>query len=146
MNGPTSRYLVDTNVFLYARGPEHRYRAPCRRILTGVRDGEIQLLASVELIQEFVHVLLLRGLDRSLVMDEAGEARRQCTMQPFDGQVLTTALGLLRHYPGLGARDAVHTATAIAAGVPRVLSADRVFDDLDEVERVDPVSAAAELA
>ena len=29
---------------------------------------------------------------------------------------------------------------------PRLLSADRVFDDLDEVERVDPVSAAAELA
>lgn len=145
MSPLSGQYLVDTNVFLYARGGDHPYRAPCRHILTGVRDGELHLLASVELVQEFAHVLLRRGVERSLVMDEAGEVRRQCTLHPFDGEVLTVALGLLRHHPGLEARDSVHAATAMAAGVPRILSADRVFDGLKEVERVDPVNAVAEL-
>lgn len=139
------RYFVDTNVFLYARGADHPYRDACRRILTGVRDGHVQLVASVELVQEFAHVLLRRGIDRSVVVDEAGEVRRQCTIQAFDGEVLTITLGLLRHHRGLGVRDAVHAATAIAVGVPRVLSADQVFGDLEEVEHIDPVDAAAEL-
>ena len=139
-------YVVDTNVFLYARGGEHRYRQPCRRVLQGVIEGHVQLHASVEVVQEFVHVLLRRGVTRPEAVDEATEVRRQCRMHAFDGQVLSLALGLLRHYPALIARDAVHAATAMALGVPQLLSADQVFDSVAEVDRVDPEHAAGELA
>jgi hypothetical protein len=43
--------------------------------------------------------------------------RRQCRLHAFDGHVLTLALGLLRHYRALIARDAVHAATAMALDV-----------------------------
>lgn len=140
------RYLVDTNVFLYARGQEHTYRQPCRRVLQGVLEGHVQLHASPELVQEFVHVLLRRGVTHQEAVDEATEVRRQCRLHAFDGQVLTLALGLLRHYSQLSARDAVHAATAVAIGVPQVLSADQVFDGVAEVDRVDPERAGEELA
>lgn len=139
------RYLVDTNVFLYARGLDHPYRQPCRRVLDAVGRGQVRLDASTELVQEFVHILLRRGVIRGEAVDEADEVRRQCRVHPFDGQVLAVALGMIRQYMHLGARDAVHAATAVAIGVPQVLSADQVFDAVAEVERVDPLSAAAEL-
>ncbi len=138
-----TRYLVDTNVFLYARGLEHPYRQPCRRILDGARRGWVQLEASAELVQEFAHVLLRRGVHREDAVDEAHEVRRQCRVHAFDSQVLNLALGMVRHYPQLGARDAIHAATAVAVGAPQLLSADQVFDAVGEVHRVDPAHAAA---
>lgn len=141
-----TRYLVDTNVFLYARGSDHVYREPCRLVLEGLRRGKVQLVASTELVQEFVHVLLRRGVDRSEAVNEAHEVRRQCRMHPFDSEVLTLALELVRRYSQLGARDAVHAATAVASGIPQILSADHVFDAITEVDRVDPRHASDALA
>lgn len=137
-----TRYLVDTNVFLYARGREHPYRQACRLLLEGASRGEIVLVASTELVQEFVHVMLRRGTEPSQAVGEADDVRRQCQVRPFDEEVLGLALGLLRSSSVLGARDAVHAATAVAARLPLVLSTDRVFDSVPEVERIDPLAAA----
>lgn len=140
-----TRYVVDTNVFVYARGLDHPYREPCRRLVDGARQGRLRLDASVELVQEFSHLLLRRGVDRDEAVEEAAQVQAQCRIHPFDDQVLALALGMVRHYPRLGVRDAVHAATAMAVGVPQLLSADRVFDMVAEVERIDPTRAAADL-
>jgi predicted nucleic acid-binding protein len=128
-------------VFLYARGSDHPYREPCRRLLDAVGRGRLRLDASTELIQEFLHVLLRRGISRDQALEEAGEVRRLCRVTAFDNQVLTMALTMIRKYPGLGVRDAVHAATAVVAGIDKILSADQVFDGLDELERVDPLDS-----
>lgn len=133
-----NRYLVDTNVFVYARGRDHPYRAPCRAVLEAVRDGLVVLEASVELVQEFAHLLLRHGADRRQALDEVEEVRSQCRLHAFDLSVLHETTGLLRRYPELGVRDAVHAATAVQGGLPAIVSADRVFDAVVEVQRVDP--------
>lgn len=140
-----TRYLVDTNVFLYARGTEHVYREPCRTILSAAGTARVELVASVELVQEFAHVLLCRGVVRSEALDQAEEVRAQCDVRDFDRHVLAEALRLLRQHAGLGVRDAVHAATAVVSGVPGVLSADLAFNVIDGVHRVDPLALADEL-
>lgn len=139
------RCLVDTNVFLYARGREHEYREPCRTILTGARTGRVGLIASVELVQEFAHVLLRRGVPRADALDQAEEVRAQCDVRAFDDRVLAEAMRMLRPHSGLDVRDAVHAATAVLAGVQEVLSTDRAFDALGEVRRLDPLVLAGSL-
>lgn len=134
---------MDTNVFLYARGFDHPYRQPCRTVLEAAGNGRVRLVASVGLVQEFIHVLLRRGVPGDEALEEAEEVWRQCQVHPFDEAVLMRVFGLLRQYPRLGVRDAVHVATALAIGVPQVLSADQVFDSIVEIDRIDPVSAAA---
>lgn len=146
MPAAPERYFVDTNVFLYARGGEHRYRGACRQLLALVAGARVRLVASGELVQEFAHVLLRRGLARKDALAEASEVRRLCSIQSFDEPVLTAAFDLMRHYPVLGARDAVHAATAIAASMTAIVSTDRVFDDLAELERLDPLDLAIDLA
>ena len=138
-----SRYLLDTNVFVYARGRDHAYREPCRSVLRAARSGHIQLEASVEVVQEFAHLLLRRAVDRAQALEEAAEVRGQCRLHAFDDDVLQRSLWLLGRYPDLGARDAVHAATALESGVGRIVSVDRVFDVLSELHRIDPAAAGA---
>lgn len=136
-----SRYLLDTNVFVYARGLDHPYREPCRAVLRAARAGHIQAEASVEVVQEFTHLLLRRAVDRTQALEEAAEVRGQVRLHAFDADVLQRALSLLGRYSDLGARDAVHAATALEAGVGGIVSVDRVFDSLSELDRIDPAAA-----
>ncbi len=135
-----TRYLLDTNVFVYARGRDHPYREPCRSVLRAGRDGRIRVEASVEVVQEFTHLLLRRTDDREQALAEAAEVRDQCQLHPFDGQVLQRALRLLQQHTDLGVRDAVHAATALHAGIGRIISVDRAFDAVADLDRVDPAA------
>lgn len=139
------RCFVDTNVFLYARGGEHPYREPCRTVLRAARDGRIALDASVEVVQEFAHVLLRRGLRREDTIEEATEVRAQCQMHDFDTGVLSETLRLLRRHPDLDVRDAVHAATVLRADVNEIISVDVAFDAVDGVRRLDPIGLADHL-
>jgi predicted nucleic acid-binding protein len=138
-----NRYLVDSNVFLYARGNHHHYREPCRAVLRAAARGHLVLEASVGVVQEFAHVLLRRGVDRTSALEEIDEVRSQCRVHAFDVDVLTRALTLLRAHPTLGVRDAVHAATAIHAGLASIVSADHAFDTVEDVKRVDPAAPDA---
>lgn len=138
-----NRYLVDTDVFLYARGTIHHYREPCRAVLRGAARGDLGLDASVEVVQEFAHVLLRRGVDRLSALQEVDEVRSQCRLHAFNIDVHTQVLALLRAYDSLGVRDAVHAATAVHAGLTAIVSTDRVFDVVEEVTRVDPATPDA---
>lgn len=136
-------YLIDTNVLIYARGAAHHYREPCREILRAAAKGTIQIEASVELLREFAHLLLRWQPDRLDALAEIEEARSQVRLHPFDDEVLRDSMDLLRRYPVLGVRDALHAATALGAGLTVIISADRVFDDLAELDRIDPSESAA---
>lgn len=138
-------YLVDTNVFLYARGREHPYRSACRSVLRAAQLRRIALEASVELVQEFAHVLLRRGAERPAALREADEVAAQCRLHDFDVGVLGDAVRLLRHHDGLGCRDAIHAATALRAGLVQVVTADRALAGVGGLERVDPLDLAREL-
>lgn len=133
------RYLVDTNVFVYARGAVHGYREPCRAILRAAADGRIRLEASVELVQEFAHLPLRRQPDRMDALEQVEEVRSQCRLHPFDEDVLTASLDLLGRHPALGVRNAVHAATALRVGLNAIISADRAFDEVAGLSRVDPI-------
>jgi predicted nucleic acid-binding protein len=135
-----TRYLIDTNVFVYARGTDHPYRMPCRTILRSARDGALTLEASVEVVQEFAHLLLRRGVDRVAALEEVAEVRAQCRLHAFDVDVLNEVTRLLAEQPTLGVRDAVHAATAVQAGIPAIITTDRVFDRLRGLTRLDPIA------
>lgn len=140
-----TRYLVDTNVFVYARGTNHPYRLPCREILHAAGAQALVLEASVEVVQEFTHLLLRRGIDRGAALEEADEVRGQCRLHAFGTEVLGFAIGLLADHQQLGVRDAVHAATALHAGIPAIISTDRIFDGLDTLTRIDPIADRASL-
>ncbi len=137
---------MDTAVFVYARGADHPYRAPCRRIVAAIAGGDLELQASVEMVQEFAHLLRRRNHSPEQVRTEALDVAESCVLHDLETDDLRRALDLLVSFPTLHVRDAVHAATALRRGLDAVLSPDRAFDAVPGLTRLDPISFAGEFA
>ena len=55
-----STRCTSSSVFVYARGAEHEYREPCRAVVRLAGQGVLAGEASVELVQEYAHILRVR--------------------------------------------------------------------------------------
>jgi uncharacterized protein len=137
-----SRFLLDTNVVLYATGAAHRYREPCRHLVALAGAGDLRPEASVELVQEVLWVRSRRLGDRLQGLQDARDAGALCVLHPVETGDLDAALALFAAHPALTPRDALHAATALERGIRRIVSADRHFDGVAGLERVDPLDVA----
>ena len=130
--------LIDANVFIYARGAPHPYREACRRLLAEIQAGQ-EANVDTEVLQEVIYVYwyrkhLERGLDyldRLLVLFPAP--------LPVTGDIIVAARDILAAYPQLEPRDAVHAAVVLNHGLEAIISADRAFDEIAEIKRLDPL-------
>lgn len=138
------RFLYDTGVFLYATGAEHRYRAPCREIVQLAADGRLLGEASVELVQEYVHVRARRSGERGDAVRGGRYVSQLCRLHALEPDDLSLGASLFELSPRLQMRDAV-AATALNRGVHLILSPDRAFDEVAGLERVDPLHALERL-
>lgn len=133
--------VFDTTVLVYAKGASHELRGPCRRLISAVASGKIVATTTPEAIQEFTHVRARRR-DR---VEAAGLARDYAELlSPLldvDRGILDRGLDLYVSVPQLGAFDAVLASAAIEAGATGIVSADRDFARLAEVEHLMPGEA-----
>lgn len=133
--------FLDSNVFLYAAGAGHPLRAPCQALLARVGDGALAATTSVEVVQEVMHVAARRG------QRDAAAALADALLALFPGllsvtpAVVSRASELFRGHPDLSVRDALHAATMLENGIDTIVTADRHFDSLDGLRRVDPSRA-----
>jgi predicted nucleic acid-binding protein len=133
------RVLLDTNVFIYAVGNESPYREPCREIMRLLACGELKGEASADLVQEFLHHRHRRTGDRAAAVAAARRVARAIVLHDVTSAELMRALTLFEGHGGLNARDAVFAAVALNSGVTTVISADRGFDGVSGLRRVDPL-------
>jgi uncharacterized protein len=96
------------------------------------------------LLQELLHrYLAIRAGDRGRDVFEGFAGLMEGRIQPIrDGDVVNAAALLDRH-PRLQARDLLHLAVMQRLGVTRIISANRAFDDVAGVERLDPAGFEA---
>ncbi len=137
------RCLLDTAVFVYAVGEAHPYREPCRDIVEQLASGEIAGEASVELVQEFLHVRARRTGDREGAVEAARRVGELCKLHDSEHRDLTLSLRLFVLHRALDARDALYAATALNRGIDAIVATDQGFDDVAGLERIDPRDRAA---
>lgn len=137
----TQRLFVDTAPLLYAVGGAHPLRAPCRSLLAAAAEGEVELHASVEAVQEFLFHRLRRD-DRGRAAEAARAVRHLVVLHPFDAEVADLMLDIVESSQ-LGGRDAVHAATAFAAGFDQIVSTDSDLDGVPGLRRVTPEEVVA---
>ena len=130
--------LVDSNIFMYAAGREHRHRHPSGAFLEKAAEGKIKAIIDAEVLQEILH--RYRSLERwdqgRLVYDDARMLFAE--VLPVTAEVVDGARRLLDEYPGLEARDAVHAAVVEVYGLKGICSFDRDFDMIHGLRRVEP--------
>lgn len=137
-------FLFDTTVFVYAAGRPHAYREPCRAIVERARADVRLGAASVGVLHELAHITLRRTGDRELARTRTRQAAAICTeVYDCERRDLDAALDLLVSHDRLDVADAVTAATALNRGVAAILSADRDFDGIPGLERIDPADESA---
>lgn len=135
--------FLDANIFLYAAGADSPHRRPCIAVLRAVAEGRLDGVTNSEVVQEILHVI-----SRRLGHERAVEAAVHCMglvhqVLAVDSGDMHAACQLLRQFPHLPVRDAVHAACAARAQIRCVVSVDRHFDGLPSLTRVDPTDTAA---
>lgn len=137
--------VLDTTVLVYATGVDHPLRAPCRRVVDAVANGQLRATTTVEVIQEFTHV---RGRRQDRL--EAGPLAGMLTdllapLLAVDERALRRGLEVYSRSTRLGAFDAVLAAAALEAGSTALVSADSAFAEVPGLAHVVPSDAAVEL-
>ena len=133
-----ARYFLDANVLMYAAGAAHPLREPCRQALTRAVDREVSLITDAEVLQEILHRYFSIGR-AEIARAVYDSAVRLCDeVLPIDERHTSRALELLLENGELSPRDAIHIATMEGQGLDRLISTDRDFDAVAQVERIDP--------
>jgi len=133
-----SAYFLDTCIPIYAAGRDHPYREPCTRIVLAAADGKLEAVTDAEVIQEIAYRFhAIRRRAEGLKLAEAFLSLVEAVL-PVTRREVTRSLQLQRTYPFLSPRDAIHIAVMEGAGLNRIITADRHFDRVKEVEGVDP--------
>ncbi len=132
--------FLDVNVFMYAAGTEHAYKAPCLHILSDGEAGKLTAVINAEIIQE-----LLYRYSR-IHLTEKGIHLCQTIFQyplailPVTSDDTKKAVEVFSQYHAIGIkpRDVIHTAVMQNNDISHLISADKEFDRLPFIKRIDP--------
>lgn len=132
-------FFVDANVIAYAATPSP-YREPCLAVLQAVARGDADGRTSTAALEE-VWWIELSGRAGDLT-GLTGDAYTILTpLLPVTDEAFKTALSLSA--PDLGPNDRLHVGTCSTHGIDVIVSADRGFDGIRALRRVDPLDGRA---
>lgn len=135
------KFLLDANVPMYAAGREHKYKESCSWILMEVAEQRINGVIDTEIIQEILYRYGAIRRWESGVSISRDMMVIAADILPVSGSHMSLAIDLFEEYAyqGIPARDALHVAVMISAGIKGIISTDSHFDRITGVERIDPL-------
>ena len=131
--------FIDTNIVIYAVGRPHAFKAPSREILTLAAQHPAAFFTDAEVLQELLHRYLRLQMwqqGREVLRDFAALMRGR--IESVSARDMEEAASLADQYSGGGGRDLVHAAVMSRIGADEIASADRDFDRLPMLRRLDP--------
>ena len=132
--------FIDTSVLMYAAGDDHPLRRPCVDILDRVTSGTVAAVTSTEVVQEIVHRYRSIGRSETAIRVATLAMDMFAPVLPITHAVVRRLPNLAERYPSLQTRDLVHVATCVHEGITEIISADRGFDQVAELRRIDPLA------
>ncbi len=131
-------YFIDANIPMYAAGREHPLKVPSLRVLEAVAKGRIYAVTDVEVLQEILH--------RYTALHRLPQGIEVCArfldimpvVLPITVEHIQQAMDVLVTTPQVKARYALHTAVMRSHGISYIITADRHFDVISDIQRIDP--------
>lgn len=130
-------YFIDSNVFFYAKILDREYGVACAEILDRISKGKLEAATSTLVIIELANALRKYGLSDEV--KDVVDAVFSLDIHVFDVDSLgvRNAVGIFDEFR-IGTYDCVHLAIMKDAGIADVISADRDFDKVNWIKRLDP--------
>jgi predicted nucleic acid-binding protein len=139
MNEEGKKFFIDTNILMYAAGRNHKYKKPCTKVLYYINNIDYSFYINTETIQEILYRYT------KINLKSFGIKLATNVLNLFDSILLLTvediyqSINLLEKYNFLISRDALIIANMVNHDIENIISADKVFDKVDEVLRIDPI-------
>lgn len=131
-------FFVDANVVLYAAGSSE-YRAPCLDVLRAIGRGADGRTSAV-VLEEVWHLQRSGRLgDLGSIAEDAFELLSPLLAVTDEAFAHALALDDVT----IGTADRLHVGTCVAHDIGTILTADRAFDAVRGLRRVDPLDARA---
>jgi len=134
--------FVDVNIMMYAAGREHPYKAPCLQALELIEQGQLAVVADVEVLQEILYRYWHIGeIEKGLGLYDDFKA---LVPEIFDVTLrdVDRARSLMQKKRTMSPRDALHLAVMMNHHVKEILSVDSDFDAIPGIRRIDPANLA----
>jgi predicted nucleic acid-binding protein len=131
--------FIDANVPMYAAGADHQFKAPCLAILEWAAKNPLAAVTDAEVLQEILHRYSAIGQHDRAVDVALLFSRTVPEALPVTKRNVLRAIQLWQSHPTLQPRDAIHAAVMEQQGIQRIISADRHFDGLLGLTRIDPL-------
>ena len=130
--------MLDSNIFMYAGGASHPNKKPCLQLLERIASGDIDAVIDAEVLQEILH--RYRSIDRWEDGCTVFELARQIVLivVPITDEIMDLTLNIMKRYPELMARDALHAAAFQISGSDVFCSYDNDFDRISGLVRMKP--------
>ncbi len=134
--------FLDSNIFLYAVGSDHPFRQPCRDIVDRARTRSFEAIINTDVVQEVLHHL--RRTNRlAAAIRVARDLLAAFPQLLATGHAeLSRACDLIEQHPALRTRDALHAASMLHNRIDTIVTADRHFDGIQGIRRLDPATFA----
>lgn len=136
----TMPYFLDTNIIMYSAGKEHSLQVPCQNIISLITENRLSVIINTEVCQEILYrYSSIQMVEKAIelttrIMDLVD------SVLPVTGIEIETAMSLLKKYPTIDSRDAIHAASMLNYGIKEIISTDKHFDILTEIKRIDPLN------
>lgn len=137
------KHFLDANVFMYAAGRAHPFKAPSVAVLRRVAGEKLEAVTNAEVLQEILYRYAAVGeSERGLHLARLAVAQVGGDVLPVTLADMQRAFDLVARYgTRIRSRDAVHAATMLNNGLTRIISTDTHFDHIEGITRIDPRKA-----
>ena len=138
MSETSKRYYVDTNIMMYAAGKESIYKEVCLKVLDNITSYEYEYYINTEVFQE-----ILYRYD-NIGMKSFGIELAESVLELFNNILsieekdIYLSVSMMKKYKQLLSRDAIITANMLNNNIKEIISVDKDFDKVSEINRINP--------
>jgi predicted nucleic acid-binding protein len=127
--------LLDSNIPMYLVGTAHPHKADAERLVAASLERGDRLVTDVEVLQEILH--RYSALNRHDMIQPAFDAILGLVDEVFPIDVVDAerAKGVVLERR-CSARDALHVAIMQRRKIQRIMSFDRIFDEIPDITRI----------
>jgi len=135
-----NRYFIDTTIPMYAGGKESRFKKKCIKILEDIALNKIIGFVSTEVFQEIIYrFTYIKDLKKGYrIYDNLMNVGVE--ILSVTSENLLTIRNLSQKYKTIPPRDIFHAAVMLDNNIKKIISADKDFDKIKEIKKIDPLT------
>jgi len=130
-------YFIDSNVFFYAKMLDRKYGDACAKVLDKIVRGELEAVTSTLVVIELANALRKDGLSDEVKDVVNAVFSLDIGVFEVDSLDVRTAAGIFNEFR-TSPYDCVHAAVMRKARIVDIISADKDFDKIAWIKRLDP--------